>query len=278
MGPTIHIPCPYCRAHDAVPWASERGYTCVKCRECGFLYVNPRPADGQIAEGVETGVHSTLGGHNVIGRRSEAKVAQYRGIFRQVMADVWSRGHPISWLDVGAGHGEIVEAVTALAPIGSAVMGVEPMLPKAASARRRGIDVVNGYLDEVDRKFDFLSLIHVFSHVPDFRSFLGEVKGKLVPGGEFLIETGNIADLDRATQNSTDLDLPDHLTFAGHSHIVGFLEEAGFEIVSVRSAIRDDFVGLAKALAKKALGRPANVVVPFTSPYRNLMFRSRLRS
>lgn len=256
----------------------ERGYTCVKCRECGFLYVNPRPEADQIAEGVETGVHSTLGGHNVVGRHNAPKVGQYRRIFGGVLADVWSRGQPISWLDVGAGHGEIVEAVASLAAPGSTIMGIEPMKPKVESARSRGSNVVNGYLADIDRTFDFLSLIHVFSHVPDFRSFLTELKGKLVPGGEFLLETGNIADLDRPNQNSTDLDLPDHLTFAGKAHIIGFLEEAGFEIVSVRSEPRDNFLGLAKALAKKALGRPAHIIVPYTSPYRNLMYRARLKA
>ena len=47
------------------------------------------------------------------------------------------------------------------------------------------------------------------------------------------METGNLADLDRREDFPGELGLPDHLTFAGEAHLLGFLERAGFELVRI---------------------------------------------
>lgn len=270
------IPCPYCRSESSTEWATENGYHAVKCHDCGFVYVNPRPVNGLIAEAVETGVHTTLGGHNVVGRRHPSKVSQFKKLLSQSHADVWKAGRPISWLDVGAGFGEVVEAVRALAPAGSRVAGLEPMEPKAQAARAIGLEIINGYLPDVTEKFEFASLINVFSHIPDFRSFLAELKSKLTEGGEFWLITGNAGELERASEVPSNLDLPDHLVFAGRRHLIGLLEEAGFEIKSVKERRTDTPAQWAKNVVKKVIGRPTNVVTPYTSPYRDLTIRAKL--
>ncbi len=33
----------------------------------------------------------------------------------------------------------------------------------------------------------------------------------------------------------TELDLPDHLVFAGEKHLTGYLNDAGFSIVAIRA-------------------------------------------
>ena len=61
-------------------------------------------------------------------------------------------------------------------------------------------------MNSVTERFDFVSLIHVFSHLPDLRD---------------------------SSDVPTELDLPDHLVFAGERHIVGYLEEASFEVIEI---------------------------------------------
>jgi SAM-dependent methyltransferase len=272
------INCPYCCKDEYSIWASENSYNAVKCAHCGFIYVTPRPSEATINEAVETGLHSGLGGHSFIGSRSPRKVNAFRVRLARSHADVWSSGAPISWLDVGAGYGEVVQAVQLLAPRGSRVTGLEPMKPKADAARAMGLDITNGYLKDVTLKYNYISLINVFSHVPDFRSFLLEIKSKFEPLGEIFLITGNTADLKSRSDVPAALRLPDHLTFAGKSHLVGFLNEAGFDVISTDEIQRDTWEAFARNCVKKVLNRTSNVMIPGTSPYRDLVIRARLRA
>lgn len=279
MSPPLEtIPCPCCGNAAHAPWAEELGFHAVRCRGCALIYVNPRPALDSISEAVRTGTHADVaGGLNVKSRRNEYKVARYRKILGRLFEDAWRRGQPLSWVDVGAGYGEVVEAVGTLAPAGSNVEGREPMEHKAAAARARGLPVVHGYLTPDHDKVDVVSVVDVFSHIPDFASFLELIRAVLKPGGEVFIETGNLADLGTRAEFPGELGLPDHLVFAGEAQLRAFLERAGFEIVRLEGEAIDDWTNLAKNLVKKLLGRPVLLARPFTSRYRQLLVRARLR-
>ena len=271
------VSCPFCQSNESNHWVTENGFNAVKCRECGLIYVNPRNIQSVVDKAVTTGHHSEVpGGRNVVGRRSKRKVLKYRRVLSALFKDVWSANRTISWLDIGAGFGEIVEALSSLAPKGSQVHGIEPMGPKAQNAQSRGILVREGYLNSVKESYDFVSLVDVFSHLPDFRQFLLEIKNVLNDGGQIYLQTGNIADLRGSNDVPTQLDLPDHLVFAGEKHIIAYLEEAGFKIIEIVRVRNDTFVNLLKSLIRKIQGRQIALVFPGTSEYRSLRIRARL--
>lgn len=271
------VSCPFCQSNESNHWVTENGFNAVKCRECGLIYVNPRNIQSVVDKAVTMGHHSeVLGGRNVVGRRSKRKVLKYRRVLGRLFNDVWSANRTISWLDIGAGFGEIVEALSSLAPKGSQVHGIEPMGPKAQNAQSRGILVREGYLNSVKESYDFVSLVDVFSHLPDFRPFLLEIKNVLNHGGQIYLQTGNIADLRGSNDVPTQLDLPDHLVFAGEKHIIAYLEEAGFKIIEITRVRNDTFVNLLKSLIRKIQGRQIALVFPGTSEYRSLRIRARL--
>jgi SAM-dependent methyltransferase len=273
------IACPYCGATESFVWAVEIGFTAARCPGCALIYVNPRPPLASIDHAVRTGSHGEEASHlNVVSRRIDAKVARYRRLFARLFDDVWTAGRPIGWLDVGAGYGEIVEAVGALAPPGSRVEGLEPMAPKAAQARARGLTITEDYLRPGRPKVGFVSIVDVFSHIPDFDAFLADVASVLEPGGEIFVETGNLADLKRREEFPGELGLPDHLVFAGEKHLLGYLDRAGFEVVRLERQRIDGLTNLAKNLVKRLLGRPVTLAVPYTSSYRQLLVRARMRS
>jgi SAM-dependent methyltransferase len=268
------VPCPLCGGSRHGEWAQERGFTVVRCEACRLLFVNPQPAQETIDKAVRTGVHE--GGLDVTARRVPAKVSYYVSRLRGLFDDLWASGVPVSWLDVGSGYGELLEAVSQLAPRGSRLQGLEPMLPKAAAARKRGLDVRSEFLQRTHHpKVQVVSFVDVFSHVPDFRDFLGDVRGVLQPGGEIFMETGNLADLEDRREFVDELGLPDHLVFAGEVQLRRYLEESGFEVTRIERQRVDDALGFAKCVAKKLLGRPAHLRMPYTSRYRQLLIRAR---
>lgn len=271
------IDCPYCHYGTAKPWAKERGYVVVRCRACDFLYVNPAPSPHSINEAVRTGLHGSAAGHlDVRSRRVASKVFHYQHLFAKLFPDLWMRSRPIHWLDVGAGYGEVIEAINRLAPPGSIIEGLEPMETKAAAARARGLMVIQDYLRRDHGPVDIVSSIDVFSHLPDYRTFLADVVAVLNPRGEVVIVTGNLADMSERKEFPGQLGLPDHLVFGGRKHIVGYLTEAGFEIVQIHEARIDGFVNFAKLIVKRLIGRPGVLRLPYTSAYRQLTIRARL--
>ena len=137
------VNCPYCNLNDGSIWAKENGFNAIKCNNCNFIYVNNRPNRSIIQQSVETGLHSYLShSHSKISRRVKPKIRLYKKRFKTFLSDVWLAKNPVSWLDVGAGYGEIIQAVEALAPQNSYVEGIDPMKPKVNRARKLGLNVI----------------------------------------------------------------------------------------------------------------------------------------
>src|SRR5688572_7953712 len=259
MKPALDIPleptsCPLCGLNESDLWAEENGYTAVKCRFCGLVYVNPRPKLQMISESSRTGVHKTDAGDlTVTFQRSGKKIHRYRKIIREMFAAEIARGTPLTWLDVGAGYGEFVEAVLSEIPAGGRVCGVEPMHAKVQAAQARGLPIVDEALSRIEGTYDVISLINVFSHIPDFYGFLREIAEKCSPDGILLLETGNGGDIERSSYPDL-LYLPDHLVFAGVKNIDEFLRKAGFAVEMVRERRLDTPASVLKQSVRGLLG------------------------
>jgi SAM-dependent methyltransferase len=101
-----------------------------------------------------------------------------------------------SMLDLGTHEGDFTLRVAE--HVGATrVAGIELIAAHAAVARARGIDVINGDLDEGfpvdDQAFQFVHANQVIEHVRRTDRFLSELRRVLVPGGLSLISTNNLA-------------------------------------------------------------------------------------
>ena len=272
------IDCPLCRSAFSREWARENGFRAVKCLDCGLVYVNPRPLATEIDDATRLGAHPLLDGAqlDVKARPSLAKPLFYADVVRGLFQEERSAGRPIAWLDVGAGYGEMIAALRRVMPKGSVLKGIEPMEAKAARARALGFDVQACRLADVTERYDVVSLINVFSHVPDFDHFLEEVQGVLRPGGMLLPETGNGGELMRRIEYPGALDLPDHLVFAGSMHIATYLERRGFTVLAVEKR-RMDTAADCTRIAMGALRRGRiDVRIPYASAFRTIFVKAAL--
>lgn len=272
-----HIVCPACDAADSDPWGAENGYQAVSCRQCGLLYVNPRPSGDTISEATRIGMHQTEAGQlNLVAKRSPHRIAAFSDRIRTMFRGEIAAGKPMRWLDVGAGYGETVEAAIAALPPGSEVLGVEPMQPKVKAAQALGLPIVEAPLDSLPGGYDVISLINVFSHIPDFRDFGAQITRLLVPGGSVWIETGNVANVSRSDYPDR-LYLPDHLVFAGPEQMTRILTDLGLTVVLVDPVRVDGPLYTLKGIVKSMLdGRP-QLRLPWTSPFRQVHYKATLQ-
>jgi len=223
--------CYHCSSKKNNYYAEENGFTLVKCSNCGLLYVNKRPSDDEISEGHKQGKHSGIKELDVTGRFSQKKATNYIKILNELYKNDFK--HIKSWLDVGCGHGEFLLAVKEFSQNSIDVLGTEPNIHKQKSAQSRGLNVSYFDLSTHDQKYDAISLLNVYSHIPNPPEFLNLLKGLLNPNGELILETGDIANF-----SSKDIyrpfHLPDHLSFASQSILVEMLERIGFQILEIK--------------------------------------------
>jgi len=227
----IQVSCYNCGSRDRAPYATENGCNLVKCASCGLLYVNPRPSDEEIEEGVKLGAHTGERTLHSTGRYTVTKVAMYHKILRDIYGTELQNREQ-TWLDVGCGHGELLTALQEVSRNKVAVKGIEPNRLKITAARKRGLDVDYFDLGFHDALYDSISLLNVYSHLTNPREFLRLVKQRLSPKGELLLETGDTASLP-ANLHPRPFLLPDHLSFCSEQILTNMLKETDFEIISV---------------------------------------------
>jgi cyclopropane fatty-acyl-phospholipid synthase-like methyltransferase len=159
-----------------------------------------------------------------------------------------------TWLDVGCGHGEFMTAVKKYSREQFSIKGTEPNVKKQESARKRGLDVGYFDLESHQEKYDIISMLNVYSHLPDPPAFLNQLRRLLNNGGEILLETGDSAGLS-AEDHHRPFYLPDHLSFASESIIVGILERLDFEVLKISKfpLCKPDLENILREVAKAFL-------------------------
>lgn len=145
-------------------------------------------------------------------------------------------------LDVGCGNGDYLSLAS---EVGWKVKGVEPD-PKALKvARARGLEVVQGSLEEIANAgelFDVITMSHVIEHVHDPVNFVKLAYKCLQPGGILYIDTPNIESwgAKRFGKNWRGIETPRHLVLFSQSGLENILSQASFRkaVFKPRSVVR----------------------------------------
>lgn len=228
----IDIICYNCRSDEHSFYAEENGFTIVKCNTCGLLYVTPRPDNGEIDQATKAGIHQGDQKLEVIRSFSEVKVGRYLMILQDFFKDKLT-GRKATWLDIGCGHGEFLIALDRFSNGRIKAKGIEPNCAKMESGCRRGLDISFFDIESHDEKYDFISALNVYSHLPDPPATLHSWQSLLKPGGELLLETGHTAHLP-PKQHPKPFELPDHLSFASEEIVGNILKKAGYKVKDSR--------------------------------------------
>lgn len=222
--------CYFCGSSRNEYYAEENGYSLVKCKECGLIFVKNRPSDDAIKEAHQQGIHKGDELIEVTGEFNSGKVEWYLKVLDDLFGPEKLSGN--KWLDIGCGHGEFISAVN-IWNENFSVAGSEPNLKKQESARSRGLNVDFINLKNHKIKYDVISMLNVYSHLPNPPEFFAQLKNNLARQGELILETGDSSHLT-AKDHYRPFYLPDHLSFASEKIVVGLLEEVGFEIIEIK--------------------------------------------
>lgn len=222
------INCYNCGSIKSNFYAEENGFTLVKCSSCGLLYVKNRPDDDKIMDDTRKGLIQGKKILDVTVRFNVNAIPLYKVVLNDLFGGDFSTIK--TWLDVGCGHGEFMKTIEDVCSGTISIKGLEPNIKKQEAARKRGLDVKYFELESHPEKYDMISMLDVYSHLPDPVVFIHKIKPLLNPRGEILIETGDSANFS-AKEQVRPFCLPDHLSFASERIVVDILERLNFEIL-----------------------------------------------
>jgi ubiquinone/menaquinone biosynthesis C-methylase UbiE len=144
-------------------------------------------------------------------------------------------------LEVGSGGGDNLRA---LQNIGWVVEGVDFDPEAVETARRKGLHVRQGLLEEQqypDEHFDAVTMSHLIEHVPDPLRLLLESRRVLSPGGRLVVVTPNVASIGHRLFSAAwlPLDPPRHLHLFSPRALSSLADRAGFQKRRVFTTIRE---------------------------------------
>lgn len=229
--------CPLCHCSEAVFFGArikEAEY--MQCKDCGFIYQNPRPDPASIQNwyvgpGYNLSVYKDLG-------LTEGKLRIEYSRARRTLE--YLRPHLIggiqSYLDVGPGSGVMGQMIAE--ETGADVTFVEPNpLHQAVCKRRVPKATVLPELVNLTRNdnFNLVTVMHTLEHIYRPVEFLKEIRRVLYPGSLLFVSVPNVewhAAFELAHMNCFD-----------KKTLRSMLEHCGFEVIDERGShsIFEDF-------------------------------------
>lgn len=225
-------PCPVCDARPDAHSAlfTKQQATFVRCRNCAFVFINPRPSAAWLAARYE-----------YYGTAYFTKASKLESDFHIARHDVelaLLRGLRGTLLDVGCATGSFVAAAKAA---GFDARGID-ISPESTRYGREVLGLALDVGDLYERRyptgtFDIVTLWVTLEHLPDPNRFLAEARRLLVPGGRVAISVPNHASLTQRILGRRDRYVGiDHVNYFTRDTARRMLNRHGFSPETIRTA------------------------------------------
>ncbi len=219
--------CPLCGSSQARALFAQRGYRLMTCGVCELFFIDPYPKDiDRQHEVVQTHAYEDFELLETA-KHYEYEVNFYRNYFALIQQEcVEAR----SILDVGCGCGRLLERLAVRPDLYRA--GVELNRQRAAHARRVArCEVFDLPIEDFPetRRFDVITLINVFSHIPGIDRLFEKLRLLLNDNGKIVLRTGEMRK-DVRKSAIFDWEIPDHLQFLGLNTLELLAQKHGFAI------------------------------------------------
>lgn len=234
--------CPLCGNNKFTKYISAKDYFLTnesfsinKCKECNFLFTNPRPEDKELSKYYKSSEYLS---HS---KKINSIYSFIYGIIRKISVRRKFRlinklmKNEGSLLDFGCGSGEFLSYCSKKS---WKTAGVEPDEDaRNIAGQQIGMEVFES-LEELgkinDRKFDVITLWHVLEHVPEIDTRIDELKKILKYDGSIIIALPNPMSWDAKHYGKywAAYDLPRHLYHFTQQTVKRLLIKHNFKLLS----------------------------------------------
>ena len=219
--------CPLCGSPNSEALFTQRTHTLMRCGVCDLAFIHPYPKNAAQH-------HGAVSDYDYDDLEVVRCATQYNNekLFYDRYFDLIHRecAGASSFLDVGCGCGHLLERLAEYPQL--ARVGIELNRERARFARRAAqCEIFEVPVEEFSgaRRFDVITLINVFSHVPDISQLFQRLRCLLTVRGKVILKTGEMkASVKRSA--IFDWEFPDHLQFLGWHTLEYISATFGFQI------------------------------------------------
>jgi SAM-dependent methyltransferase len=231
------IDCPACGGQNHQPQFEKLGFSYVLCRDCGTLFVNPRPPANLLMDYYTRSRSASFWVNSFFKPVAEArreKIFRPRAEFVRGKFPRMTRG-VIG--DIGAGFGIFLEEMGKFWPA-ARLIAIEPSAEMADICEKKKLEVIPCGIEEVtgrDEEFDLLTSFELMEHLHKPADCLQKARHLLRPGGYLLLTTlnGEGFDIQILWEKSKSVTPPHHLNFFNPGSLSRLLKENGFTVEKV---------------------------------------------
>lgn len=218
--------CPLCGSFESERAFRDGACSLRVCAECELFFVHPYPASTHQHERVSSGSFAEI---EILDceRRYQGEKLYYDRHFSMIAEECQGAA---AVLDVGCGTGHLLERLGSQP--GLHRVGIELNGQAAEFARRiSGCEIVEVPIErfETGKKFDVITMINVFSHIPSLDALFHSVRAALQPGGKLILRTSEMC-RNVSRWNQMHWGIPDDLHFLGLRTLDFLCAKYGFAI------------------------------------------------
>ena len=180
--------CSLCKKEDTKRLLTKQHFFIVKCRQCGFVYVNPRVENRQLA-GIYQHFYFKNKDYGYVGYEQEKRLRVKN--FERWLNDAAKFIPPVSpvfSLDVGCAAGYCLELMHNK---GWIAKGLELDEDMCNSLQQSGYHIINSSIEEfqTDDRYSVITLFDVIEHIPNIDAAFSKLNALLAPDGVIIMVT-----------------------------------------------------------------------------------------
>jgi 2-polyprenyl-3-methyl-5-hydroxy-6-metoxy-1,4-benzoquinol methylase/ribosomal protein S27E len=253
------IACPACDSNSYQVVFEKDGFTFVTCTKCETVFINPRPTFEMLVEFYATSKSIKHWNDKIYPISEDARRSRIFAPRAERVVELCRKHNAVTkvLLDVGAGFGTFCEEIKKLA-VFDRVIAVEPSHDFAETCRRKGLDVIEKPIEEVDLvEVSVITNFELIEHLYSPKDFLLACGRALPRGGLLILTTPNIKGFDLLVLGklSNNIGGPNHLNYFHPESLGILLQHCSFEVIKLMTPGKLD----AELVRKKILSSDLDV-------------------
>ena len=235
--------CPLCGSQETRFALKDGGCELRACCVCELFFVHPYPEMARQHRNVRTGQNPEI---EILdcARRHAGERLYYDRHFASIAEEC---AEARSVMDVGCGTGNLLERLAGSPE--RRCKGLELNARAAEYARRTSAcEILETPFEDFtgDEKFDAITMINVFSHIPSFDALFRALRRSLNPGGKVILRTAEMS-VNVRRWNQLHWGIPDDLHFLGLRTLDFLCAKYGFVVTRhERLAYEDELFQLSR--------------------------------
>lgn len=241
----IQVPCPACESTDFKPTFEKSGMPFVTCLQCETLYANPRPRPEHMETYYRYSKNYEYWSKYIF---PASETARREKIFKprvDLVLSICDRFQVPTrvLMEVGAGFGIFGEELKKCDRF-DRIIAVEPTPYLADDCRKRGLEVIESPIEQVDKArllsagetVDVIVNFEVIEHLFSPRAFLRQCADFLQPGGFMILTCPNSKGFDIVTlgAQSSAVDV-EHVNLFNPTSLSMLMQTCGFEVLDIQT-------------------------------------------